>query len=65
MTGTVGPIGGIAEKAIGARRAGADVFLVPKRNAAEARAAGVKDLEIIPVENFTDALRELATIPNP
>ena len=65
MTGTVGPIGGIAEKAIGARRAGAEVFLVPKRNAEEARAAGVKDLEIIPVGNFSDALRALAAMPKP
>lgn len=63
MTGTVGPIGGVGEKAIGARRAGAEVFLVPKRNAEEARAAGVKDLEIIPVGNFSDALRALAAMP--
>ncbi len=60
MTGTVGPIGGIGEKAIGARRAGADIFLVPRDNADEARAAHVAGLRIIAVENFTGALHALA-----
>lgn len=60
MVGTVGAIGGVAEKAIGARRAGATVFLVPRDNAAEARAAHVPDLRIVPVGNFSDALRALA-----
>lgn len=65
MAGTVGPIGGVAEKAIGARRVGADIFLVPKANAAAARAANVQGLTIIPVENFTDALRAIAEAPRP
>lgn len=60
MVGTVGPIGGVGEKAVGARRAGATVFLVPRANAAEARAAQVRGLRIIPVESFSDALRALA-----
>ena len=60
MTGTVGPIGGVGEKAEGARRAGATVFLVPSDNAAEARAAHVTGLRIVPVGNFADALRALA-----
>jgi len=65
MTGTVGAIGGVGEKAIGARRAGAELFLVPTDNAAEARAAHVTGLRIVPVGNFTDALRALAAIPQP
>ena len=65
MTGTVGAIGGVGEKAIGARRAGATVFLVPTDNAAEARAAHVTGLKIVPVENFTDAIRALAAMPQP
>ena len=60
MTGTVGAIGGVGEKAVGAKRAGAEVFLVPRRNAAEARAAGVAGLRIIAVGNFADALHALA-----
>jgi Lon-like protease len=62
LDGDVLPIGGVKQKVIGARRSGADVFLVPAGdNAAEARRhAG--DLRIIPVENFGQALRELATL---
>ncbi len=63
MTGTVGAIGGVGEKAIGARRAGAQIFLVPTDNAAEARAAHVPGLRIIPVANFTDALRAIVAVP--
>jgi PDZ domain-containing protein len=65
MVGTVGPIGGVAEKVIGARRVGADVFLVPTANAAAARAAEVKGLTIIPVQSFTDALAAIAALPQP
>jgi PDZ domain-containing protein len=65
MVGTVGPIGGVGEKAIGARRAGAELFLVPKANAAEARKVNVEGLKIVPVENFTEALHVLAAMPQP
>jgi PDZ domain-containing protein len=60
--GSVGPIGGIKQKTIGARQTGVDAFLVPAGdNAREARkhAGG---LRIIPVENFSQALRALATL---
>jgi len=61
--GTIGPIGGIKQKTIGARQAHVDAFLVPAgENAREARkhAAG---LRIIPVKTFPQALRALATLP--
>ncbi|MDQ3065885.1 MAG: PDZ domain-containing protein [Actinomycetota bacterium] len=63
LDGGVLPIGGIKQKTIGARRIGADVFLVPAGdNATDARrVAG--DLRIIPVESFDQALRALATLP--
>ncbi len=38
LDGSVGPIGGIKQKTIGARDAGVDVFLVPVDNFAEAKA---------------------------
>jgi Lon-like protease len=62
LDGDVLPIGGVKQKVIGARRSGADIFLVPAGdNAAEARRhAG--DLRIIPVESFRQALRALATV---
>jgi PDZ domain-containing protein len=59
--GCVGGIGGVKQKTIGARKAGADVFVVPAGdNTTEARryAAG---LRILPVKTFQQALRVLAT----
>ncbi len=40
LDGTVHPIGGVEQKAIGARDAGADIFLVPDGNFEEARERG-------------------------
>ncbi len=61
--GSVGPIGGIKQKTIGAREAGADVFLVPAgENARDARKAA-DGLRIVPVKNFPQALHALATLP--
>ena len=63
-TARVGPIGGVKQKTYGARKAGADVFLVPAgENAAEARRyAG--NLRIIPVVSFQQALSALRTLPS-
>ena len=58
LDGKVLPIGGVKQKAIAAERAGADLFLVPDANAAEARAA-VDDLEIVPVSTFREAVAAL------
>ncbi len=64
LDGTVGPIGGVKQKTYGARKAGADVFLVPAgENATEARRyAG--NLRIIPVVSFQQALSALRTLPS-
>jgi PDZ domain-containing protein len=62
LDGTVGPIGGVKQKTLGVRRAGVDVFLVPAgENAREARRYA-DGLRIIPVKNFPQALRALATL---
>jgi PDZ domain-containing protein len=60
--GSVGEIGGIKQKTIGAHEAGVDAFLVPVDNAAGARKVA-HGLRIIPVKNFSQALRALATLP--
>jgi PDZ domain-containing protein len=61
--GSVGPIGGIKQKTIGARAAGVDAFLVPAGdNAIEARKYA-DGLRIIPVHKFGDALRALKKLP--
>jgi PDZ domain-containing protein len=60
--GAVGPIGGIKQKTIGARRAHVDVFLVPAgENARDARKYA-HGLRIVPVETFQQALHALATL---
>jgi PDZ domain-containing protein len=60
LDGTVLPIGGAKQKAIGAREAGADIFLVPDGNYEEARDA-VDDLRVVPVSTFDEALSVLTT----
>ncbi len=63
LDGSVGAVGGIKQKTIGAKKAGAEIFVVPAGdNAAEARryAGG---LRILPVNSFRQALRALATVP--
>ena len=59
MQGTVGPIGGAGEKAIGAGRVDADLFLVPMANVADARAGAPNGVRVIGVNNFTDALQAI------
>jgi PDZ domain-containing protein len=62
LDGSVLPIGGVKQKTIGAKRAGADVFLVPAGdNAQEARRYAGK-MRIIPVHTYRQALRSLATL---
>jgi Lon-like protease len=61
--GSVGPIGGVKQKVIGARQAHVDVFLVP---AGENYSEALKDahgLRIVAVKTFQQALRALATLP--
>jgi Lon-like protease len=63
LDGTVAPIGGVKQKVIGARRSGADVFLVPAGDNAEEARRHAGDLRVIPVESFRQALHALATLP--
>jgi PDZ domain-containing protein len=59
LEGDVLPIGGVEQKVIGAREAGADLFLVPDGNAAAAREAA-DGLEVVAVSDFDEALSALA-----
>ena len=65
LDGTVGPIGGITDKIVAARRIGAQVFLVPKDNLEEARTVEAGDTQLIPVGSFDEALRTLGVDPPP
>jgi len=62
LDGQVAPIGGVKQKVIGAKRSGADVFLVPAGDNAEEARRHAGDLRVIPVESFRQALRALATL---
>ncbi len=65
LDGRIIPIGGVRQKTIGVERSKIDVFLVPAgENAAEARRYA-HDVRIIPVSTFQQALRALATLPEP
>jgi PDZ domain-containing protein len=57
--GLVGPIGGIPQKLVAARRAGATVFLVPAANCAEAAADIPAGLRLVRVANLDQALTAL------
>ncbi len=54
-SGKVYPIGGVSEKLIAAKRAGASVFFVPRANLGEAQASS-SGLRLVPVDNLQDAL---------
>lgn len=58
LDGEVGPIGGIGLKVVAAERAGADTFLVPQENLAEARAAET-DLKLVSILNVGQAITYL------
>ena len=54
-TGAVGPIGGIQQKIVGARDAGAQLFLVPPENCAEALGAPNGDMRLVRADTMHDA----------
>jgi PDZ domain-containing protein len=62
LDGSVGAIGGVAQKAITVSRAGASMFLVPRDNYAEAKAHAGSGLRVYPIDTIEDALRVLASV---
>lgn len=62
--GDVGPIGGIKYKLIAAREAGAETFLVPAKNCAEAKQGAPEGLLLVKVETLTDAVDALEAVDN-
>lgn len=57
--GAVGPIGGITHKVRAAKDAGAEVFLTPTANCAEAASAKADGITLLTVETIDDAVRQL------
>jgi PDZ domain-containing protein len=62
LDGSVGPVGGLKQKTIGARRAGVDVFLVPAGENARTARRYAGGLRIVAVESFRQALQRLQTL---
>jgi PDZ domain-containing protein len=60
--GDVGPIGGIPQKILGAKGAGAQWFLTPDQNCAEAVANQVPGMPLVRVTDLNSALAALAKI---
>lgn len=55
VDGTVGPIGGIAQKLVGARDAGAEYFLAPADNCSDVIGRVPSGLDVIKVETLQEA----------
>lgn len=59
--GVVGAIGGIQQKIAGAREAGADLFLVPEDNCADALGADNGDMRLVRATTFVKTLEAVET----
>lgn len=59
LDGTVGPIGGIRDKVVAARDAGAEVFLVPADNVSEIGDVDTGQMRMVEVSTFADAIEAL------
>jgi len=62
LDGTVGPVGGAVQKAVGVRDAGYEVFLVPPAELDEVRATIGDDLTVIGVGTLAEALEALESL---
>ena len=62
IDGTVGPIGGIAQKMAGARRAGSRYFLAPAANCPEVVGHVPAGLEVVSVSTLHEAVTALKSI---
>lgn len=62
LDGTVGEVGGVAQKTVAVKQAGAELFLVPTAELKAARKFAGKNLRVEPVRNLRDALRILASL---
>jgi PDZ domain-containing protein len=60
-SGKVGPIGGIQQKIVGARDAGARLFLVPPDNCQDAVGAPAEDMRLVKAETMHDAVAAIQT----
>ncbi len=62
VDGSIGPIGGVSQKLIGAKNAGAEYFLLPKSNCSDAKGKIPVELQVIAVSNLKESLKALEAI---
>jgi PDZ domain-containing protein len=62
LDGSVGEVGGVAQKTIAVRRAGATMFLVPRAEYKQAKKFAGSELDVRPVDTLSDALKVLSTV---
>ena len=56
IDGSVGPVGGIKQKVIAAKKAGAELILVPVANFEEAKIFETEETAVVAVDSFSEAL---------
>ena len=61
-SGKVDAIGGIQQKMVGARQAGATIFLAPASNCADVRGAIPPGLQVVKVATLSQAVTDLAAL---
>jgi len=61
-SGKVDPIGGIQQKMVGARNAGATIFLAPAANCADVKGAIPAGLQVAKVSTLSQAVTDLETL---
>ena len=60
IDGSVGPVGGIKQKVIAAKRAGAELILVPTANFEEALPMATESMDIVAIDSFEEALKVIS-----
>ena len=60
IDGSVGPIGGVKQKVIAAKRAGATLILVPTANYEDAKSFEDDEVSIVAIESFEGALKVIS-----
>ena len=60
IDGSVGPVGGIRQKVIAAKRAGSELILVPTANYEEASPLSTDETAIVAVDSFEEALKVIS-----
>ena len=61
LDGSVGPVGGVKQKTVAAREAGASLMIVPEREIEEAR-GNAGSLRVVGVDSITEALQALVEV---